>query len=265
MSHEWLENSVAYALDALDAGERERFERHLEGCAECRAELERVRETASMLAYAAPPAEPPAGLRDRVLREALGDRATSAVSAHEPPRPGGLGSRPAWWVAAAALVVMAVALWGWSGERRARGAVERMLAEAGVQNEEIGRQLAERQSLLDAMLGPDVVTASLAASGDLPAARVFWNRGQGVAVVMAFNVPTAPRGRTYQLWGIDSAAGTAPVSLGTFDTDAAATALLQVTVPQGVTFDLAAMTEEPAGGSPQPTTQPFLVGAFGAD
>ena len=67
-------------------------------------------------------------------------------------------------------------------------------------------------------------------------------------------------GRTYQLWGI--APGSAPVSLGTFDTDAAGRARAVLQVPAGTAMELAAITDEPTGGSPQPTTTPFLSGSL---
>ncbi len=67
----------------------------------------------------------------------------------------------------------------------------------------------------------------------------------------------APAGRTYQLWAI---AQGKPVSLGVFNTAADGRVTAAMAVPPGLTFELSAVTEEPAGGSPQPTQQPFLVG-----
>ena len=81
-------------------------------------------------------------------------------------------------------------------------------------------------------------------------------------MLTAQNLPPAPNGRTYQLWGI--AANQQPVSLGTFNTQADGSVLLTMSMPEGVRFDVSAVTEEPAGGSPQPTTQPFLVGNWSA-
>ena len=52
--------SGAYAIDALDDIERAQFERHLAECAECRAEVESLREAGGMLAEAVS-ATPPAG------------------------------------------------------------------------------------------------------------------------------------------------------------------------------------------------------------
>jgi anti-sigma-K factor RskA len=87
---------------------------------------------------------------------------------------------------------------------------------------------------------------------------VYVSRERGRVVMIANELPQAPAGRTYQLWAI--AGRGAPVSLGTFDSDANGRASLVLPVDRAMRIDVAAVTEEPAGGSPQPTTQPFLVG-----
>jgi len=67
-----------YALDALEAAERARFERHLRGCAPCLAEVRGFAAVAASLGRAAA-VTPPPGLKGRVLAdvEAL-DAARSA-------------------------------------------------------------------------------------------------------------------------------------------------------------------------------------------
>src|SRR5437867_389335 len=78
--------------------------------------------------------------------------------------------------------------------------------------------------------------------------------------VTAFDLPPAPAGRTYQLWAIEK--GRAPVSVGTFNPAPNGRAVITLPMPAGVKPDLSAVTDEPAGGSPQPTQQPFLVGSW---
>ena len=90
--------------------------------------------------------------------------------------------------------------------------------------------------------------------------RLYWNRARGLVVVAAFDLPPAPAGRTYQLWAIKK--GQAPVSVGTFNTLPGGRAVITLRMPAGFKPDLSAVTEEPAGGSAQPTQQPFLVGAW---
>ncbi len=56
----------SYALDALTESEREDFERHLQHCASCEAEVRGLRETAARLAMAKA-VRPPARMERRVL------------------------------------------------------------------------------------------------------------------------------------------------------------------------------------------------------
>jgi len=105
---------------------------------------------------------------------------------------------------------------------------------------------------------------SLAAEGRQPAARIFWNHDRNQFVVTAFALPPAAEGHTYQLWAI--ADGHAPVSMGTFETDAGGRATAVLPVDPAITalgfIRLCGLTEEPDGGSPQPTEAPRLVGAW---
>jgi anti-sigma factor ChrR (cupin superfamily) len=60
-----------YSLGALDELESARFEEHLlEGCPGCDADLAADRSVMSLLGFSAEPADPPPGLRARLLAEA---------------------------------------------------------------------------------------------------------------------------------------------------------------------------------------------------
>ncbi|HEX8723652.1 MAG TPA: cupin domain-containing protein [Pyrinomonadaceae bacterium] len=73
MSHTTQDEEAAgraalYALGALEGGEAREFEEHLAaGCASCAAELREFEAVAAGLGQAAPEAEPPAGVRERLL------------------------------------------------------------------------------------------------------------------------------------------------------------------------------------------------------
>ena len=92
---------------------------------------------------------------------------------------------------------------------------------------------------------------------------MIWNRREGVVVLTAQALAPAPAGRTYQLWGIPT--GGKPQSLGVFDADSSGHARAVLRVPPGAAMDVAAITVEPAGGSPGPTTTPVLAGQIGAE
>jgi anti-sigma factor ChrR (cupin superfamily) len=67
-----------YALDALEGAEKEVFEAHLRsGCAVCEEEVRELREVSGAVGQATP-ADPPPGLRDRLLARVL----------QAPPKPG---------------------------------------------------------------------------------------------------------------------------------------------------------------------------------
>jgi anti-sigma-K factor RskA len=271
LSHPELALAPAYALGALDEGERAEYEAHLAGCVECAAEVRALAGAVALLPYALPHAEPPAALRDRVLAAA---RATARPATPAAPTVPVVVSRPsprtaavvpaapargipAWpgWVAAAAGVLLAVFLNGRLGdERAARTAAEGALAEAR-------ETVAARDSLLATVLAPDVRTARLAATGRGPDVRVIWNRREGVVVLTAQSLAPAPAGRTYQLWGIPT--GGAPRSLGLFAADSGGAARAVLRVPADLTIDVAAVSVEPEGGSQAPTTTPILVGQVG--
>ncbi len=239
--HAWLDAAAPYALGALTAEERAAFEAHLADCAVCRADVQALGEVSGLLAHAAAAATPPPALRERILREARAVRPLAA------------GGRGLPWLAVAAAVVLAVAAGvAYLKERGSRQMLERDVAVAR-------DSLAAQQQLVATLLAPDVNTAVLASKGRPPTARVFWNPSRHRVVMAVFDLPPAPAGRIYQLWAIQT--GKAPVSLGIFNTapDGRLTTSLDVP-PALVAFDVTAVTEEPAGGSPQPTQQPFLVG-----
>ncbi len=264
----WIELAPAYVLDALDDDERRAFEERLARDPELRAEVDAYREVAGGLGHAVEPHAPPPELRERVLARAAAEGPPAAA-----PRlavePGGAGKPPARgparlpWLAAAAGLVVALGL-GVLAQRLEdrRGTLARQLESTEAALADLRSDLEERDSLLATVLGADVRTATLGATDRPPSARLFWNTATATLLVTAFDLPPAPEGRVYQLWGI--APGSDPVSLGTFQTDAAGTAVVRRSAPAGADFQIGAVTEEPAGGSPQPTSAPFLVGEWSA-
>ena len=241
-AHEWQDLAAPYALGVLTLPERNAFEAHVTGCEACRAEVRAFAEVAGLLAHAAPPAEPPPGLRARVLAEARRVR----------PRPS------VRWLAAAAglLLALAAGVEGWRLAGRVRALEGRIAA--------LDSSAAVAESTLAMLTGPQVHVVSLAGTERVPSARVFWNHTRSRFVVFAFDLLPAPAGRAYQLWAI--ANGRAPLSMGTFNTDAAGRATVVLPVSQDIAalgfVDNCGLTEEPAGGSPQPTETPRLLGAW---
>ena len=89
---------------------------------------------------------------------------------------------------------------------------------------------------------------------------LFQSRGRRAWHFHAAALRSPGAGRTYQLWFITPAQE--KISAGTFDVDASGEGSLEVPLPPGLdVVALAAVSDEPAGGSPQPTGSIHLAGA----
>jgi anti-sigma-K factor RskA len=225
--------SGAYAVDALDDAERAEFEKHLATCASCRAEVDDLREAAGMLAELTSAAPPPE-LRDAVLAD------IHTVRPLAPRTPAGAPARRRRWLAGIAAAA-AVAVLG-----------------AGAAVWHPWQQSSPTVTLVDRVIdAPDVqrVDGDVAGGGSVS---VYRSIALDRAVVVTHRLPAAPAGRTYELWLQDARGAMHPAGLlaGGRDIRMALRGDAGAAVGAGVTV-------EPAGGSPQPTTTPVALVAFG--
>jgi anti-sigma-K factor RskA len=239
--------AAPYALDALEPGERVRFEKHLAKCARCAAEVRTLSEDAVRLAWSTS-APPPAALRERVLA-AVRTTAQEPVRAREPqlpphvwgmrPPPGRVRERRPLFVpfatatAAAALVVASL-----------------FAVQANLQQEQLDAERAQVREIAHVLAAPDA-RASTGRDAEGRSIGVIASVAEGRAVVTLGGYADLPGDRVRQLWLMRP--GAQPRSLGLFDGD---TPL----VASGLDTSAAslAVTVEPDGGSPQPTTQPVV-------
>jgi anti-sigma-K factor RskA len=267
----WADLAGAYALDALDGDEKSAFEARLAVDAELRRLVDEYRETAASIGAAVPDRALPAALRERVLAKAREVRApaeslTGPGSSRSTPAPGKADPRRRSGVLPWALLAASLAGLAYVGlsNRTLRQDGASLVAEITELRDSLATVEGERErlaSLTRALTGTDVRVASL--TGNVgPRLWLVWNAEQNVLVVAATGLPPAQAQRIYQLWGIRE--GDAPVSLGTFDTAADGTAVVALTPGAAPDFDVSALTDEPTGGSPQPTTTPFLAGPWRA-
>jgi anti-sigma-K factor RskA len=241
----------AYALDALDDAERERFERHLRRCRACQEEVRGFAATAAALGRAAA-AEPPPGLRERVL-------AGVAVTRQLPPVTSARGWR------------RALAWTGWTsaGTTRTFGmnlkittAVAAVAVAAAVAlavitigtNDSLDAERARGQAIAAVLAAPDarIVTGSTTAGGT---ATVVASRREGAVVFTSSGLRVLPSSEVYQVWflgpGSARSAGLVPPASGGTSAPVLASGL--------VTGDRVGVTVEPAGGTSTPTTTPIVV------
>lgn len=256
MSHPGQESpqdlAAAYALGALSAEESQRFEAFLATSPETQREVAEFRDVAALLALGGAETAPSDDLRNRVLA-----RVESQKSRTFAPKPSAPRARtsPVVWVALAASLLAAVGLGtGWAG---ARGQVSRLqTALAGTR-----QRLQEREATLNSIFEPKVELYQLTATGDPdPGIQLFWDRQRNQVLAHGFRLKQVPQGRAYQLWFIQDGK---PVPSVTFKPESDGHARVEkVPVPSGGEISAAAITVEPEGGSPQPTSPILLVGAL---
>jgi len=112
----WSEDLAAYILGALDPGEAAEFERHLEGCDRCQGEMRWFEPAAQSLPESVERQEPPPRLRAALMAEVRADVEEKAEGAERRGLPGWLrggfktrGLRIATGFAVVAFAVAAVA------------------------------------------------------------------------------------------------------------------------------------------------------------
>jgi anti-sigma-K factor RskA len=212
-----------YVLQALEPGERDAFERHLEDCESCRAELVELADLPGLLRQAAPAWELPAGLEARtvlaVTRAAGGGR-----DAPQTPRPR-YGRRLALLPVAAAVLALAVL----AGSRLDGGQPGELELQA---------------------------TLSAPAGGLEASARVTKTGIGRVIVLRTDQLPILPRGELYELWFVgpgDSSARPNRISAGTFHPDEDGRTHVQLAAAvDPAQYPVLSVTKEPGDGDPRP-------------
>lgn len=229
----------AYALGALEPDEVDAVERHLEECAACRALADEARRNAQLLLYAAPPAEPPASLRGRLLARIAQEKADMATG--RATLSGGSTPDPE------------------VDSERARGPFRKLLQ--AIRNEPATADntgLALRDLLAD----PQVEIWPVAGTNDAPgaSARLVTSprRRDGVLIASGLRRPTT--GMAYQIWLLRGGQPV-PNTLFTVNRSGVGAGIVRADEPWH-DFDTVAVTPEPTSGSPAPTGPIVLAGSL---
>ena len=220
-----------YALDALEADERSRFEAHLALCEQCRVELAGFMATAARLGEAEA-TTPPVELRERLLTMA-------ASTSQEHPVVTALSQRSrvrryAPRIALAAAVAAAVVgIGGFVTER------------------ERADDLRAERSLVVAVMTAEDGTMTVDAANGGGSVRVIASKSHNAAVVLGESLPTLDDSKTYQVWHMEDGK---PTSVGLLGHGPG-----MLYAKGANAADAYAITVEPKGGSPQPTSDPIAA------
>jgi len=246
-----------YALGVLEGEERAEIEAHLaRACPHCTPGIEKARWVVAQLAQVAPEAQPPESLRRKVV-----DSVRKSAAVVEIARP--VESRamfPAWaWVAAAALALVTGYSIRQMGNQNAQLAeLRKEMKLATMQNQALQDQLEQGRMIASVMMSPDSMPLKLMPKDkNMPMVHAYLHPHMGVAVT-ADQMPAMPAARTLQLWFVPKKGQ--PMSIAIFrpNSEGQIAIVAPVNMPMNEIAALA-VTEEPAGGSPQPTTNPAWI------
>lgn len=223
-SHEQFADDLALlARGTLQGEERVALEKHLEGCAACRHELERLR----------------------------GDEALAAPSA---VRRRSSNFMP--WLAAAAFLLLAGFFFRQSDRLAQR--VAQLQNESAQQQ----AQLERAREVVSTLTSAEAMRVTLVA-GQAPPQPQGWAiyvRDRSSLIFLASNLPGLPPQKTYELWLIPTRG--APIPAGVFKPDArGSSGVIEPPLPGGVEAKAFAITVEPEQGSATPTMPIVMTGA----
>ena len=215
--------AAPYALAALDDDERRAFEAHLETCASCRDTVSEMR-TGTLVLAETQKTEPPAHLRSQVLDAA--ERTPQDVVVVD------LATHRRNRVLTSLLGVAAVIL--------------AIVATVSI------IQASQVSSVEEILAAPDVQTVEML--GETGSGRLTYSLEVGRGVFASGSLAHLAPGRTYQLWLIDDD-GSVPAGLFVPDASGRSSAVIDNLTPDVIL----GITEEPGGGSEQPTGEVLLA------
>jgi len=228
-----------YVLGVLEQEETAAIEEHVRTqCEYCMAHISDAALVAASLSGLADSQKPPVRLRQRVIASV---------------KPETTKTRGWFWavaaLSAACVALIALAVSSRSSIRTYRDQISELTAERS--------QLREAVEILSRS---ETRTVQFGRADNQAHGRVFVNRNRGL-VFVGSQLPQLAANRTFQLWLIPAAG--APQSAGLFRPNPAGDFVNVQTRPIDTGIQAVAVSVEPEGGSPAPTTTPILVVPLG--
>jgi anti-sigma-K factor RskA len=251
-----------YALAALDEQERAAVAAHLAaGCPDCAKALEEARWLVTQLVYLAPSAEPSASLRARVLQHVRSETPSAPVT--EMRASARVKSTiPFWMWAGVAALLLVTAYSTWNAKQ-----LSDKVTLLNAQVSDAVKERAQKEQELTAARHEAVILTDPESKKftiwpndkQMPRLEAAWHQNMGIYVT-GQKVPMPGKNRVLQLWLISKSGK--PMPSRTFWPDSKGKVDLMIDDPPEVMAQTKALaiTEEPMGGSPQPTTTPMWVG-----
>ena len=250
LADDWHVLTGSYALDALPDFERAEFERHLQHCPSCDAEVRGLHETAARLAMARA-VQPPPGMEQRVLVAAYRTRQLPPLAPEHHHRDHRRWAQVSHWDQVSQLFA------GRPGPRRAAALAAAASVAAAVA---LGITQVSTQHRLESTRASAAAITRVVTAADARIEKTRTSAGGSVtvvasaalreAVVTAAGMGSPPPGQVYQVWVMSSSGARSAGLMG-----GRSTLLASAVVPG----DRIGITVEPAGGTSRPTTTPVAV------
>ena len=231
----------AYTLDCLDEEDMLLVTEHLAVCPTCRAELASYQGVAGQLAMAVPCNKPPADLKRRLMAHV------------RPARPQAISQpRPAWWQQLAhSLRALQHPAWGVASLA--------LILALAVSNVLLWQQVNRPGGM---STGQGMRSLALAGTAAAPAASgiVVISTDGEYGTLVVDGLPALDKTRQYQLWLIRDGKRT---SGAVFSVGQGGYGSVPILAPEPlIRYSSFGVTIEPSGGSPGPTGDKVLGGAF---
>lgn len=238
-AHEAWEEMMALAVvGALPTHERAALEQHLAVCAACRETWADYQRVTQALTHAIPMVTPPAHLENAIHHR---------IRATPLSRPARFAFHPSGWQVAAVAALLVVAL---------------LTAQLLNLNRELARTESEQAILLETISSPDVhPLPAIATTSQETVGYFIWAPGIRTGTLTVQALPPHDAQRGYQLWLIREDGTVDNGGMIERDGDGQGYTQTDAQVPWGQ-YDQFMITEEPATGSPAPTTPAIVMGGF---
>jgi anti-sigma-K factor RskA len=247
-----------YALGVLKGAERTELESHLASvCPACTSGVAKARWLVVKRTLAAPNAKSQAGLRAKIMDDLKNSAETARTAApiqkskSSPQR----SIFPAWaWIAAAALaLVTGYTIRQMNNQTDQLAQLRKQMKLATMQNQALQNQLDVGHMVAMIKMSPDSLPVKLMPKDKyMPVVHAYLHPHMGMAIT-ADQMPSMPMARTLQLWFAPKSGKRVSVAIFHPDAGGQIALVAPVTLPLKEITALE-VTDEPAGGSPQPTT-----------
>jgi anti-sigma-K factor RskA len=226
-----LADAAAYVLGALETDELARYREHIEGCAQCRAEVAELQSVVDELPMSVPPAAAPESLRERILANVRSEAELLNAAGHAADEPVKSG-RP--WYRRNDFMLGA-------GAAAAAGLAALVAVLIAVGSSSHGK--------VTVIPGKGVGVAHTA--------EVSLKRGNGRAELVVARMPPPGLGRIYEVWLVHGKQAPRPTN-SLFSVTSGGSG--SVDVPNSLHgIKEVLVTSEPEGGSQHPTRPPVIA------